>query len=69
VAEAALRLARSRGLGTVALSGGAFQNARLTAVLERELGAAGLEVLVHRRVPPNDGGISIGQAAVVARKG
>ena len=68
VAEAALRLARSQGLGTVALSGGAFQNARLTAILERQLGGAGLEVLVHRRVPPNDGGISIGQAAVVARK-
>ena len=68
-AEAALRLARRHGLGTVALSGGAFQNARLTAVVERRLGDAGLEVLVHRRVPPNDGGISIGQAAVASRSG
>ena len=50
------------------LSGGAFQNRRL---LERTVGAleeAGLRVLVPERLPPNDGGISFGQAAVAAAR-
>ena len=69
VAGLACRLAAVGGLGIVALSGGVFQNARLTAVVADEVERAGLEVLVHRRVPPNDGGISIGQAAVAAALG
>jgi hydrogenase maturation protein HypF len=64
--EAAAVLAGARGLGTVALSGGVFQNARLTDVVVDGLERLGFEVLVHRHVPPNDGGISIGQAAVAA---
>jgi hydrogenase maturation protein HypF len=59
-------LAREHGLHTVALTGGVFQNPRLSDIVEQALTAAGLEVLVHRIVPPNDGGISIGQAAVAA---
>jgi hydrogenase maturation protein HypF len=66
VALAAAELAGQAGLDTVALSGGVFQNARLTAVVRRELSRAGLAVLFHQRVPPNDGGISIGQAGVAA---
>ncbi|MGQ0521078.1 MAG: carbamoyltransferase HypF [Actinomycetota bacterium] len=66
VAEAAAGLARAAGLGTVALSGGVFQNARLTRIVAAHLAGAGLEVLVHHRIPPNDGGISYGQAAVAA---
>ncbi|MDQ6725079.1 MAG: carbamoyltransferase HypF [Actinomycetota bacterium] len=69
VARAAALVASDEGLDTVALSGGVFQNSRLTDVVADELRAAGLDVLVHRRVPPNDGGISIGQAAVAARRG
>lgn len=69
VADLACRLAASAGLATVALSGGVFQNARLTAVVADDVERAGMEVLVHRRVPPNDGGISIGQAAVAAALG
>ncbi len=57
---------RRHGLDTVALSGGVFQNARLSLVVEQACRDAGLSVLVHRRVPPNDGGISIGQAAIAA---
>ncbi len=59
-------LAARRGLNTVALSGGVFQNARLSTLVADGLRAQGLRVLVHRLVPPNDGGISIGQAAVAA---
>jgi hydrogenase maturation protein HypF len=66
VAAAAVDLAREHGLGTVALSGGVFQNPRLSEIVEEALAGAGLEVLVHRLVPPNDAGISIGQAAVAA---
>ncbi|MEA2827831.1 MAG: hydrogenase maturation protein HypF [Actinomycetota bacterium] len=67
VAAMAGDLAAAAGVGTVALSGGVFQNARLTEVVERDLTASGVEVLIHSRVPPNDGGVSIGQAAVAAR--
>ncbi len=59
--------ARSRtGLDTVALSGGVFQNALLTGALRARLVADGFAVLTHRRVPPNDAGISFGQVAVAA---
>ena len=68
LATAALgaRLARKNGLDTVALSGGVFQNVRFSDIVEDALAAEGLAVLVHRQVPPNDGGISIGQAAIAA---
>jgi hydrogenase maturation protein HypF len=58
------RLGERTGLSTVALSGGVFQNALFLEATVRGLEAAGLEVLVHHRVPPNDGGISLGQVAV-----
>jgi hydrogenase maturation protein HypF len=60
-------VASDHDLDTVALSGGVFQNARLTDLVARGLRAAGLRVLVHRLVPPNDGGISFGQAAIACR--
>jgi hydrogenase maturation protein HypF len=51
---------------TVVLSGGSFQNLRLAASTRARLERLGFRVLTHRRVPPNDGGISYGQAAVAA---
>jgi hydrogenase maturation protein HypF len=58
-------LVREReGLGRVALSGGVFQNVTLLALAERLLAEAGFDVLIHRAVPPNDGGIALGQAVV-----
>jgi hydrogenase maturation protein HypF len=65
--EVAAAIARERALDTVALSGGVFQNVRLTELVAMGLEEAGLRVLVHRLVPPNDGGISLGQAAIASR--
>jgi len=48
----------------VALSGGVFQNRYLTERAMRLLKEDGFEVLVHRQVPPNDGGLSLGQAVI-----
>ena len=62
----ALRLARAGGVGTVVLGGGVFQNARLLESLQGRLETAGLRVLTPRRLSPNDGAISYGQAAVGA---
>nr|WP_231333330.1 carbamoyltransferase HypF [Actinomadura graeca] len=67
---AARRVRDATGLGTVALSGGVFQNMLLLERAVTGLSEAGFEVLTHHRVPPNDGGISLGQAAVAtARSG
>ncbi|NIR44752.1 MAG: carbamoyltransferase HypF [Gemmatimonadetes bacterium] len=56
------RIRERHDLERVALSGGCFQNALLTARLVETLEATGFEVLTHRAVPPNDGGLSLGQA-------
>jgi hydrogenase maturation protein HypF len=55
-------------VGRVALSGGCFQNRILTETAKRLLEDEGFEVLLHRRVPPNDGGVALGQAAVTAHR-
>jgi len=54
---------------TVALSGGSFQNLRLLNSTRRNLEELGFTVLSHHLVPPNDGGISYGQAAIAAARG
>jgi hydrogenase maturation protein HypF len=59
---------RDTGLRTVCLSGGVFQNRRLAGAVIRRLRADGFRVLINRRVPVNDGGISYGQAAVAAAR-
>jgi hydrogenase maturation protein HypF len=66
--NAIVAVAGACGERRVALSGGCFQNRRLLEGVASALAARGHEVLVHRVVPPNDGGVSLGQAAVAAAR-
>ncbi|WP_244287272.1 carbamoyltransferase HypF [Amycolatopsis rubida] len=68
VAGTCVRLRERTGIGTVALSGGVFQNVLLLDRTCAALAAAGLRVLTHSRIPANDGGISLGQVAVAASR-
>jgi hydrogenase maturation protein HypF len=56
-------------ISTVALSGGVFQNRILLEQVTKILQQEDYQVLTHRRVPANDGGISLGQAVVAAARG
>jgi hydrogenase maturation protein HypF len=66
--EMCLRMRRESGLNRVCLSGGTFQNMRLLGLTARALRASGLELFLHRNVPPNDGGIALGQAVIAAER-
>jgi len=68
-ARACLSVAAAHGLEVAVLSGGVFQNVRLLQATRARLEAAGLRVLVPERLPPNDGGVSYGQAAIAAARG
>jgi hydrogenase maturation protein HypF len=67
-AAACTEAASARGIGTVVLSGGVFQNRLLLERTAASITGAGLRVLVPERLPPNDGGIAFGQAAVAAAR-
>ena len=68
VVEVADALRQRGGIDIVALSGGVFQNALLLRLTRAALTDAGLRVLTHRLVPPNDGGLALGQVAVAGRR-
>jgi hydrogenase maturation protein HypF len=60
-------IARRAGRRHVVLTGGCFQNARLTERTVELLGAGGFVPHFHHRIPPNDGGLSVGQVVFAAR--
>ena len=66
VIELCSHLAARHNFDIVALSGGVFQNARLSAAVEAGLQKRGVQVLSHQRVPANDGGLALGQAIIAA---
>lgn len=68
ILDACRSLRNQFGLQTVALTGGVFQNRYLTEKARALLLEEGFRVLLHSLVPPNDGGISLGQAVVAARR-
>jgi hydrogenase maturation protein HypF len=68
VAETAVRLAERTGIRVVGLTGGCFQNKMLTERTKVLLDEQGFKTLLHEAIPPNDGGIALGQAvAALAR--
>jgi hydrogenase maturation protein HypF len=64
--EGIVAVARTLGVEQAALSGGCFQNRILLERAYRRLTEAGIRVYVHQRIPPNDGGIALGQVAIAA---
>ena len=60
--QAAMKMREDTSISICTLSGGVFQNRLLTRLCRDKLSAAGLTVLLHSLIPPNDGGICIGQA-------
>ena len=68
LAGAALAVAHRIGIGDIVLTGGCFQNRILTEGLVRRLRAEGFRPHWHRRVPPNDGGLALGQLVAAAHQ-
>jgi hydrogenase maturation protein HypF len=64
ISETADGLRQATGIGTVALSGGVFQNLLVSRLARNELTRLGFAVLTHHLVPPNDGGLALGQAVI-----
>ncbi len=64
IVDSCLRIRDTEGLNRICLSGGVFQNLRLLAHAVEGLRRSRFEVFVHHRVPPNDGGLSLGQAMI-----
>jgi hydrogenase maturation protein HypF len=68
LAETIVAVARRIGQPRVVLSGGCFQNRYLTERSVQRLQEAGFRAYWHQRVPPNDGGISLGQVVAALRQ-
>ena len=67
IIAACAQIRGENGVGTAALSGGCFQNRLLLDMVRRGLEEKGFKVLIHHLVPPNDGGIALGQAVAAVQ--
>jgi hydrogenase maturation protein HypF len=68
VVDVACRVRGRSGLEIVGLTGGVFQNALLVESTSGRLRDEGFTVLTHRLVPPNDGGLALGQMMAAAHR-
>jgi hydrogenase maturation protein HypF len=68
IGECAERLHTETGIDRIALTGGVFQNVLLVRLARSELARRGLLALTHSMVPPNDGGLALGQVAVACSR-
>ncbi len=66
ICDVVLKIKNQSSISTVALSGGVFQNQILFKLCVNQLTEYGFQVLYHKQVPTNDGGISLGQAVIAA---
>lgn len=68
ISREVLQISRETGISTAALTGGVYQNRLLLALTQTQLEKNGLRVIRHHLIPPNDGGIALGQALAAAIK-
>ncbi len=68
IVDTAVRLAGLNGCSTAVISGGVFQNRLLCERVIEHSSGTGIEFLMHRTVPPNDGGVSLGQVQIAAAR-
>jgi hydrogenase maturation protein HypF len=68
IAERADRLRAETGIKLIALTGGVFQNVLLIRLARAELSHRGLNAITHSVVPPNDGGLALGQVAIACSR-
>ena len=66
IVKACMEIRAEENRNTVSLSGGVFQNTLLLGMCKNRLESEGFQVIIHHMIPPNDGGISIGQALYAA---
>jgi hydrogenase maturation protein HypF len=64
-----VELAREKtGVNVVGLSGGVYQNTLFNRLIQKRLSEKGYEVLIHSQIPPNDGGLALGQIAIAGAR-
>jgi hydrogenase maturation protein HypF len=66
--DVSVKHAKDQGIKTIGLSGGVTYNVPITKMVERHVRKSGLKLVVHNKVPNGDGGIAIGQNAIIGNK-
>ena len=66
--DIAIEHAENRGVKNIGLTGGVSYNIPITEMVEKQVNKAGLKLIVHNNIPNGDGGISIGQNAIIGHK-